>query len=64
MKWQEMEEDVEPRGDDEVEEDVEPRGEDEVEEDVEQRGEEKALLRRSIWPPPHQIVDSFMQCMV
>ena len=55
---------MEPRGDDEVEEDVEPRGEDEVEEDVEQRGEEKALLRRSIWPPPHQIVDSFMQCMV
>ena len=79
---EELEENVEPRGEDEVEEYVEQRGEDEVEEYVEQRGEEEREVEMeqrgeeervetrpysedpSDWPPPHQIGDSFRQCMV
>jgi len=49
---------------------VEKGGEDEVEEKMEQRGEEERAETRhysadpSDWPPPHQIGDSFRQCMV
>ena len=66
----EVEENVKKRGEDEVEENVEQIGEDEVEENVEQIVEEERAETRPLsedpsdWPPPHQIEDSFRQCMV